>query len=133
MIYIENITIKMVAKPLRGRYPGIFVSGENVRAPATFTHVSIVQSDSYAPVERGDTGIAEKYSAVTFDVDVYSNLQTGKNSQCKAIMNTIDELLYAMNFRRLVLTPIPNLEDATIYRLTAQYTAETDGTYFYRR
>mgnify|MGYP004604499913 FL=1 len=133
MIDIENEVFTRLAKPLRGRYPGIFVSGEYVRAPAAFPHVSIVQSDSYAPVERGDTGITEKYSAVTFDVDVYSNLQTGKKSQCKAIMITIDALLYAMNFRRLVLTPVPNLEDATIYRLTAQYTAETDGTYFYRR
>ena len=128
MIDIENEVFTRLAKPLRGRYPGIFVSGEYVRAPATFPHVSIVQSDSYAPAERGDTGITEKYSVVTFDVDVYSNLQTGKKSQCKAIMNTIDALLYAMNFRRLVLTPVPNLEDATIYRLTAQYTAETYGT-----
>lgn len=133
MIDIENEVFTRLAEPLRERYPGIFVSGEYVRAPASFPHVSIVQGDSFTPQERSDSALTEKYSVVTFDVDVYSNKQTGKKSQCKAIMRTIDELFFCMNFRRLVLTPIPNLEDATIYRLTAQYTAETDGNYFYRR
>lgn len=133
MIDIENEVFTRLAEPLREQYPGIFVSGEYVRAPASFPYVSIVQGDSFTPQERSDSAPTEKYSVVTFDVDVYSNKQTGKKSQCKAIMRTIDELFFRMNFRRLVLTPIPNLEDATIYRLTAQYTAETDGNYFYRR
>ena len=133
MIDIENEVFTRLAEPLREQYPGIFVSGEYVRAPASFPHVSIVQGDNFTPRERSDSALTEKYSVVTFDVDVYSNKQTGKKSQCKAIMRTIDELFFRMNFRRLVLTPIPNLEDATIYRLTAQYTAETDGNYFYRR
>ena len=45
----------------------------------------------------------------------------------------LDELLWGMNFRRLAVTPVPNLENATIYRLTARYRVETDGIHFYRR
>ena len=48
-------------------------------------------------------------------------------------MKVIDEVLFRMNFRRIVLTPVPNMEDATIYRLTARYRVATDGKNFYRR
>lgn len=45
----------------------------------------------------------------------------------------IDELLYQKNFTRLSLTPVPNMENANIYRLLARYRVETDGTTLYRR
>lgn len=47
-------------------------------------------------------------------------------------MALINEMMYSMNFTRIAMTPIPNLEDATIYRITARYRAETDGEYIYR-
>ena len=50
-------------------------------------------------------------------------------AQAKAI----DEKMFSMNFRRLAFTPVPNLEDATIYRIIARYSAATDGENFYRR
>lgn len=70
---------------------------------------------------------------VMFEVNVYSNKAEGKKTECKTIMNEIDKTLFAMNFKRLALTPVPNMEDATIYRLVARYRVATDGTHFYRR
>ena len=35
--------------------------------------------------------------------------------------------------RRISLSPVPNMKNATIYRLVARYKAETDGTNLYRR
>lgn len=34
-------------------------------------------------------------------------------------MRFVDDLMYAKNFRRTSLSPVPNLENATIYRLVA--------------
>lgn len=48
-------------------------------------------------------------------------------------MKVIDDLMYQRNFTRISLSPIPNLENASIYRLVARYRAETDGTNLYRR
>ena len=70
---------------------------------------------------------------VMFEVNVHSNKSPGKKTECKAIMNVINDLLTSMNFRRLVMTPVPNMEDASIYRITARYRAATDGKFFYRR
>ncbi len=131
MIDCENEVYTRIAKVLREKFPGINIAGEYVQAPSEFSHVSITQSDNSAVSERM-TGNAEM-AQVMFEINVYSNKAEGKKTECKAIMKIIDDVLFSMNFKRQALTPVPNLEDATIYRLVARYRAMTDGTYFYRR
>jgi hypothetical protein len=63
------------------------------------------------------------FAAVTYEVNVYSNKQTGKKTECKNIAAVVDEILLAMNFTRSMLEPVPNMADATIYRMTGRYTA----------
>lgn len=134
MISIEADVYSPIAQAVRENYPGTFVSSEYVRAPAKnqMPHVSIVESDNYVSIGHLDTSATERYSTIMYEVNVYSNKQSGKKSEAKEIMGLIDHMMYARNFTRLSLTPVPNLEDATIYRLTARYRAETDGTYIYR-
>lgn len=131
MIDCENEVYTRIAKVLRGKFPGINTAGEYVKAPSSFPHVSITQSDNSVVSEKM-TGSAEM-AQVMFEINVYSNKTEGKKSECKAIMKVIDDVLFKMNFKRLALTPVPNLEDATIYRMVARYRAATDGQYFYRR
>lgn len=131
MIDCENEVYTRVATILREKFPGIDIAGEYVNAPSSFPHVSITQSDN-AAISETMTGSAEM-AQVMFEVNVYSNKTEGRKSECKSIMNAIDEVLFKMNFKRLALTPVPNLEDATIYRLVARYRVATDGKHFYRR
>lgn len=131
MIDCENEVYTRVVTVLRERFPGIDLTGDYTKAPSSFPHVSITQSDNAVIAER-TTGTKEM-AQVMFEVNVYSNLQPGRKTECKKIMKVIDEVLFGMNFRRMVLTPVPNMEDATIYRLTARYRAATDGKNFYRR
>jgi hypothetical protein len=131
MIDCENEVYTRIAKVLRDKFSGIDIEGDYVKAPSRFPHVSIVQSDNSVVSEKM-TGSAEM-AQVMFEINVYSNKTVGKKTECKAIMKVVDEVLFKMNFRRLALTPIPNLEDATIYRMVARYRAATDGKYFYRR
>lgn len=131
MIDCENEVYTRVARVLREKFPGIDIAGEYVNAPSVFPHVSITQSDN-AVISAKMTGSAE-FAQVMFEVNVYSNKTEGRKSECKSIMNVIDETLFKMNFKRLALTPVPNMEDATIYRLVARYRVATDGKHFYRR
>lgn len=131
MIDCENEVYTRVARVLREKFPGIDIAGEYVNAPSVFPHVSITQSDN-AVISAKMTGSAE-FAQVMFEVNVYSNKTEGRKSECKAIMNAIDEIMFRMNFKRLALTPVPNMEDATIYRLVARYRVATDGKHFYRR
>ena len=131
MIDCENEVYTRVVTVLREKFPGIDLTGDYTKAPSSFPHVSITQSDNAVIAER-TTGTKEM-AQVMFEVNVYSNFQPGKKTECKKIMKVIDEVLFSMNFRRIVLTPVPNMEDATIYRLTARYRVATDGKNFYRR
>lgn len=131
MIDCENEVYTRIARVLREKFPGINITGEYVKAPSSFPHVSITQSDNSAVSEKM-TGSAEM-AQVMFEINVYSNKTDGKKTECKTIAKVTDEVLFGMNFKRLALTPVPNLEDATIYRIVARYRAMTDGQYFYRR
>lgn len=132
MIDIESQVFTPIAQEIRSQFPGSFVTGEYVKAPSRFPHVSIVESDNYMSLNRRDTSDTERYSTVMYEVNVYSNKSTGKKTECRQIMGLIDHMMYARNFTRLSMTPVPNLEDATIYRITARYRAETDGTNLFR-
>ena len=133
MIDIESQIYTPIAEALRATFPGISVSGEYVPAPSRFPYVSIVEQDNYATEARVDSSEQERFATLMYEVNVYSNKSPGKKSVCRSVMNTIDKLMYGMNFRRISLSPVPNMENATIYRLVARYRAETDGTNLYRR
>ena len=121
-----------LATAIRAEQPNCFITGEYIPAPAKFPHVSIVESDNYMSVGRLDSSPEEKYATVMYEVNVYTNDTTGKKAKAKAILDIIDQKMYSMNFTRLSRTVVPNLEDSTIYRMTARYRAETDGNTIYR-
>ena len=132
MIDIENQVFTPIAQEVRSQFTGAFVTGEYVKAPHAFPHVSIVEADNYTSLNHRDNATTEKYGTIMYEVNVYSNKQSGKKTECKQIMELIDSMMFARNFTRLSLTPVPNMEDSTIYRLTARYRAETDGTRIFR-
>ena len=65
----------------------------------------------------------ENHSTLMYEVNVYSNKKTGKKTECKKIITLVDEAMSALGFTRIMLQPIPNMDDATIYRMTARYRA----------
>lgn len=129
---IEAAVYTQIAQAVRTEFPGSYVTGEYVRKPAKFPHVSLVESDNYISIGHMDTNTGETYSTVMYEVNVYSNKQGGKKSEARAILKLIDGMMYGMNFTRIAMTPVPNLEDSTIYRITARYRAETDGENLFR-
>lgn len=132
MIDIENQVYTVIAEALRDQFPGILVSGEYVNAPSSFPYVSIVEQDNYVTATHQDSSDTEKLATVMYEVNVYSDKSGSKKSVCRNILNHIDAIMYSMNLRRSSMSPVPNLENATIYRLVARYQGETDGKIIYR-
>lgn len=133
MIDIERKIYTPVAEALRKRFKGITVSGEYVNAPPKFPYVSIVEQDNYTSVNRLDSSESEKFATLMYEVNVYSDKAGSKKTVCREIMGAIDEMLCKQNFIRLSMAPVPNMENGTIYRLTARYRTETDGETIYRK
>lgn len=130
---IEAQVYSPIASALREEFPGISVSGEYVNAPSRFPHVSIEEKDNYISTQHLDTSDRERITTVMYEATVYSNKSVGKKTECRTIMDFIDRRMYGMNFTRISMNPVPNMENNSIYRLVARYEANTDGTNIFRR
>lgn len=126
IIDIETMVFSKVAGALRARYtesdgsPAIFVSGEYIDVPARFPAVTIVEN-SNAVLRRMSTTRIENAASVMYEVNVYSNAIGYKKSKAKEILSVIDAEFSAIGFTRTMAYPVANLQDATIYRITARY------------
>ena len=133
MIDVERMIFTPIAETLRKKFKGIDVSGAYIKSPPNFPHASIVEQDNYTTTSNQDSSDTERFATVMYEVNVYSSKAGESKSECRSILSEIDKMLYAMNFTRISMTPVPNMDSASIYRLVARYRAETDGTSIYRR
>ncbi len=123
MIDIENQVFTRCADRVVESFPDASLSGEYVKVPSSFPAVSIVEIDNLAYEQTQTSGSVENHATVTYEVNVYSNLTSGKKAQCKAILAIIDEVMAALGFTRIMVNPVPDMNDATIYRMVARYRA----------
>ena len=123
MIDVESEIFNKVAEAVRAVHPSAFVSGEYIRTPSKFPFVSLIEMSNTIYDRTQSSGGLENHASVMYEVNVYSNKKSGKKSECKEIAALIDNELAALGFSRTMLQPIPNMDDATIYRMTGRYTA----------
>jgi hypothetical protein len=121
MIDCEFELFTEVATALRASFDGIYVTGEYVRTPARFPCVSIEERDNTAWRNSRTNENYENHAAVMYEINVYSNKQTGKKAEAKAIAEVADGVMQKLGFTRTMLSPTQNLADATIYRITGRY------------
>ena len=133
MIDKENEVYTRVRERVLQDFPEVVMDSSYQPVPSGFPHVSLFQQDSFVPKEQLDSATYPKFESLMFDVQVYSNKTSGRKQECKQIMGVIDMAMSEMNMRRTILTPVPNLNDASIYRLTARYEVMVDEGGFYRR
>lgn len=123
MIDMEDDVFNEIAEQVYEKYPEVFMTSEYVKSPSSFPCVSLVEIDNATFRNSQTTDGYENHVTVTYELNVYSNRDVGKKSECKEIVSFIDELLLGLNFTRTMLEPVPNLEDATIYRMLGRYRA----------
>ena len=130
MTQIENEIFTELYTLLTTKYSGIFVTGERVPVPDLFPCVFIEESDNYTVSLNGSNQGEE--SAVMYEINVFSNKQNGRKSECKDIIKTIDDYMTLRGFTRNMCRPVENI-DPTIYRMVARYTASVFNETIYRR
>lgn len=122
MIDIEAKIFSYVAERVRVEYPDAYITGEYVRTPPKFPAISIIETENEVYRNGRDTNI-ENFASIFYEVNVYSNKKTGKKSECREIIGFVDKCLENLSLTRTMLSPVPNLEDASIYRMVARYRA----------
>lgn len=126
MIDIESDIFQAVSSVLRAQFAGIFVSGEYVRDVATLPAVIIEEADNATLAITLSSAAMENHASLMYEVNVFSNKSVGRKSEAKSIMAVADAKFQELGFARSSMLTIPNLDDATIYRITARYVANVD-------
>ena len=130
MIDIENDIFDYVAKALRAEHPGLLVISDFIAAPAKFPVATIVEADNRILQRVRTSDDIENGVSVMYELNVYSNKATGKKSEAKEIANTADGIFEGLGFTRTFRQQIPNLKDATIYRIVCRYSAVVDKDFY---
>lgn len=123
MINCENEIFSTIWNAVRTAYPSVFMSSEYVRTPPKFPFVSLIEMSNTVYERTQTSGSLENHASLMYEVNIYSNKKSGKKSECKAIAALIDNEMATLGFSRTMLQPVPNMDDATIYRMTGRYTA----------
>lgn len=123
MIDVENEIFNKVSTSVRAKFPSANITGEYVKSPSSFPHISLEEADNSVFANTQTSTEYENHGVLLYEVNVYSNKISGKKTECKEIMSLIDDEMSSIGFTRTLLQPIPNMDNATIYRMTARYTA----------
>lgn len=75
-----------------------------------------------------DSSNEEKFAGVTYRLQVFSNKESGKKAEARAIFATADAEMRRMGFRRLTYATTPEIYDSTIYEITATYEGVVSAT-----
>lgn len=123
MIDMETEIFSEISGKVREKYPKIYMVGEYVKSPPSFPCVSLIEEDNSTYGKTLTQEGEDSHAVVMYELNVYSNKSTGKKAECKEIAGFIDNLLLELNFSRTMLKPVPNQDDATIYRMLGRYRA----------
>lgn len=134
MIDVNNEVFTTVAKAVRDDHAGTTVIGENTRKPSKFPTVTIDESENVMVDRLEDSSKEEKFAGVSYRLQVFSNKQSGKKAEARAIFATADAEMRRMGFQRVTFTTTPEIYESTIYQINATYEAVVSAAgYVYKR
>ncbi len=129
-----NEIFSTVASHVRADHPGTSVTGEYTRKPSSFPAVTLDEIENVTVGSLVDSSDEERFSGVTYRLQVFSNLTSGKKAEARAIFATADKVMLGLGFRRITYTTTPEIYDSTIYSIQATYEAivSKDGVIYKR-
>ena len=134
MIDYLNEIFTSVATKVREEHPGITMTGEYTRQPSKFPTATLDEIENVTVDNLEDSSSDETFSGLTYRLQVFSNKQSGKKAEARAIFATADQVLRGLGFRRITYSTTPEIYESTIYSITATYEAIADvnGTIYKR-
>lgn len=121
MIDIENKIFNDIANAIQAEIQSAVVYSEAIDVPSGFPCVSMEELSNNVYKQSSDSSALENHATITYEFNIYSNLESGKKTQAKQIRDIIDNIMSGYNFTRILSQPMPNI-DRTIYRIVSRYT-----------
>ena len=130
---IENQINTLIYTAVSPSYPDAkFESGLNL-SPSVFPSICVEMLNPIPVRSTLDSSNIEKYTEVTFEINIFTNETTGKKQTAKAICSLIDDAMFRKGFTRISYVP-NGIDQGTKFRLLARYQAAVDNyNRIYRR
>ena len=117
---IKNEIFTRLHATLAASFPGCFVTGEYQETMKTFPAITF-EEKSNSVYQEASTDVIEHAASLLYEINVYTNTVGYREDDAREIMMLCNTIMTSLGFTRTMLSPIPNLADSTIYRLTARY------------
>lgn len=126
MIDFNNEIFTLVASSVRKAHSGITVTGEYTRSPSKLPALTLDEIENVSVDSLIDSSKEDRYSGVSYRLQVFSNKASGKKAEARKIFATADRVMLGLGFRRITYTTTPEIYESTIYSITATYEAIVD-------
>lgn len=120
MIDIENLVFDTVYNQLIQAYPNVNITAGYDEQNAIFPTVLIRETNNQPYRASATDDCSENHTRVTFEVEVFSDKENTARSECKELLNAVDDIMQSMKFRRIHKNRPINI-DRTVYRQYARY------------
>ena len=103
-------------------YPNADLASHYVNQPSAFPHVQVWDESNTTPREGMNLTGDECFSNIVIHIETFDNMLDGEGVETvDSILALIDPVMRLMGFRRTYNAPVPNFNDASVYRKVTRY------------
>lgn len=122
----RNAVYTRLVKALKWAFPDCYYTGRLEPIPQKLPTMYAREIGNMQPVENVTLSYDDEQYQSTFEVQVFSNLQAGAETEAYAIMAIAQRVLKGLGYIQDMLEPMPNA-DATIFRLIGRWHRQIGG------
>ena len=122
MVDIEATVFNEVYDAVIAVYPTADIASHYVNQPSSFPHVQVYEESNTTNRAGMNLTGQECFSNLVYHFEIFDNDLDGKGKETtKGVLSAIDPAMRRLGFRRTYCAPVPNYNDASIYRYVVRY------------
>lgn len=120
MIDIENEVITLLYNAVHPTYDTAQFESTLNLSPSVFPCICVEEVSNLTYNSSADSKSNENHASVIIEINIFTNLTSGKKAQAKAISKLIDGAMVSTGFQRTMSNPAA-LNNGTMYRMILRY------------
>lgn len=122
MIDVMTDIFDSVYNAVTAEFPTADLATNYVNQPASFPHLQMWTESNTAPRTGMNLSGDECFSNIVIHFEGFDNMLDGEGMEnVKKMFSIIDPVMRVQGYRRTYYAPVPNYDDASVYREVARY------------
>lgn len=122
MIDVMTDIFNSVYDAITAEFPDADLADHYVNQPATFPHLQMWKESDTTPRSGVNLSGDECFSNLVIHFEGFDNILDGVGKEnVEKMFSILDPVMRLMGYRRTYCAPVPNYNDASVYREIARY------------